>query len=131
MNRTAVNPWDWSLKYGFNQGEVLEGASRVLVCAGQTAIDGGGNVKHAGDMKAQMGLALDNLDAVLKGGGMTLANVVGLTIYTTDVDQVLANWAVLAERLGAAGVTPPQTLLGISRLAFPELMVEIEATAVA
>ena len=88
MNRTAVNPWDWSLKFSFNQGEVLEGASRVLVCAGQTAIDGAGNVKHAGDMQAQMGLALDNLEAVLEGGRMTLSNVVRLTIYTTDVDGV-------------------------------------------
>jgi hypothetical protein len=38
MNRAPVNPWPWSLKLGFNQGEVLQGASRQLVCAGQTAV---------------------------------------------------------------------------------------------
>jgi enamine deaminase RidA (YjgF/YER057c/UK114 family) len=35
----------------------------------------------------------------------------------------------MAQRLGAAGVMPPGTLLGVTRLAFPELMVELEATA--
>ena len=36
MNRTAVNPWDWSLKFSFNQGEIIDEASRFLVCSGQT-----------------------------------------------------------------------------------------------
>ena len=131
MNRTAVNPWDWFLKFGFNQGEVIEEASRFLVCSGQMAIDGDDNPQHAGDMKAQMGLALDNLEAVLKAGDMTLSNVVRLTIYTTDVDAVIGNWDVFAGRIGPAGVMPPQTLLGVNRLAFPELMFEIEALAAA
>ncbi len=60
---------------------------------------------------------------------MSLGNVVRLTIYTTDVDEMIANWDALAGRLAAANVAPPQTLLGVSRLAFPELKVEIEATA--
>jgi enamine deaminase RidA (YjgF/YER057c/UK114 family) len=57
--------------------------------------------------------------------------VVRLNIYTTDVDALLENFAVMGERLGAAQVMPPGTLLGVSRLAFPELLVELEATAVA
>ena len=131
MNRTPVNPWDWSLKFSFNQGEVLEGATRFLVCAGQTAIDGQGNPQHAGDMAAQLKLSLDNLEAVLMAADMTLSNVVRLSLYTTDVDAVIGNWGIFAERIGAAGVMPPQTLLGVNRLAFPELMVEIEALAAA
>lgn len=101
MHRKAVNPWDWSLKFNFNQREVVEGVSRFLVCSGQTAIDCDGHVKHAGDLRAQMGLALDNLEAVLEAGAMTLSNVVRLTIYTTDVDGVIGNWEVFAERVGA------------------------------
>ena len=129
MNRTAVNPWDWSLKFSFNQGEVIEGTTRFLVCSGQTAIDGDGVPQHDGDMAGQLRLSLDNLEAVLKAGGMTFANVVRLSIYTTDVDAVIANWAIFAEHVGGHGVMPPQTLLGVNRLAFPELMVEIEALA--
>ena len=39
MQRTAVNPWEWSLKLGYNQAETIEGISRHLICAGQTAVD--------------------------------------------------------------------------------------------
>lgn len=115
---------------GFNQGEVVEGARRTLFCAGQTAMSAEGEPQHAGDMGAQISMAVDNLEAVLGGAGMTLANVVRLNIYTTDVDEFFAHYGNLAERTGAAGVAPPGTLLGVARLAFPELMVEIEATAV-
>jgi enamine deaminase RidA (YjgF/YER057c/UK114 family) len=131
VNRTAVNPWEWSLQFGYNQAEIVEGQTKVLVCAGQTAVDGDGTPQHAGDMAAQIGLALDNLEAVLSGAGMTLANVVRLNFYTTDVDALLQHFAVLGERTAAAGVNPPGCLIGIARLAFPELMVELEATAVA
>jgi len=131
MERTAVNPWEWSLEFGFNQGEIVDGGQRVLFCAGQTSVDADGIAQHRGDMAAQLALATDNLEAVLRDAGMSLANVVRLNFYTTDVDAFLANAGVLAERTGAAGVAPPGTLLGVARLAFPELMIEVEATAVA
>jgi len=76
-------------------------------------------------------LALDNLERVLEEADMTLVNIVRLTIYTVDVDSLIQNMDVLGERIGAAGVKPAETLLGINRLAFPELLVELEATAVA
>ena len=130
MKRTAVNPWKWSLDFGFNQGEVIEGHTRELVLAGQTAVNADGAPQHAGDMAAQIGLALDNLEAVLGGAGMTVSNLVRLNMYTTDVDAFMANAGVLGERLGAAGVMPPGTLLGVARLAFPDLMIELEGHAV-
>ena len=129
MKRTPVNPWDWSMKWGYNQAELLEGQTRQLVCAGQTSCDAEGTPQHPGDMAAQLNAALDNLEAVLAGADMTLANIVRLNYYTTDVDTFLVNAGVLGERLGAAGVMPPGTLLGVSRLAFPDLLVELEATA--
>jgi enamine deaminase RidA (YjgF/YER057c/UK114 family) len=130
IQRSAVNPWQWSVEMGFNQGEVVEGHRRTLFCSGQTAVSADGQAQHAGDMGAQVTLAVDNLEAVLREAGMGLANVVRLNIYTTDVDQFFANYGTMAERMAAAGVAPPGTLLGVARLAFPELMVEIEATAV-
>ena len=130
MKRTPVNPWDWSLQFGFNQGEIVEGEKRTLYCAGQTALDENAAPQHAGDIRAQLNLSLDNLEAVLKKADMTLANVVRLTIYTTDVDAMIGNFDALVSRLDAAQVKPPQALIGVARLAFPELMVEVEATAV-
>ncbi len=130
MERSAVNPWDWSLKFGFNQAELVEGATKVLFCSGQTSIDASGAPQHPGDMAAQLSLSLDNLEAVLHDAGMGLGNLVRLNFYTTDVDAYIASASTMRHRLAAAGATPPSTLLGVARLAYPELMVEIEGTAV-
>ena len=62
---------------------------------------------------------------------MTLANLVRLNVYTTDVDALLPHYGELAGRLGAAGVLPTTTMLGVSRLAVPGQLVELEGTAVA
>ena len=129
MNRTPINPWTWSLKLGYNQGEILEGVGRQLVCAGQTAVDGDGNPRHPGDMRSQLTLALDNLEAVVQGAGMGLTNITRLTIYATDVDAALQHFDVLGARMGRVGAAPPMTLLGVTRLAIPSLLIEIEATA--
>ena len=131
MQRTAVNPWDWSASQGFNQGEVVTGQTRTLFCAGQTAVDADGTPQHAGDMGKQLATALENLESVLAEAGMDLSNVVRLNIYTTDVDSLFQHYGVLAARTGAAQVAPPGTLLGVARLAYPDLLVELEATAVA
>ena len=131
MQRNAVNPWQWSVTMGFNQGEVVTGETRTLYLAGQTSVDAAGRPQHPGDMAAQIALAADNVEAVLREAGMSLANVVRLNIYTVDVDAFFEHHGALAGRLGAAGVAPPGTLLGVTRLAFPELMVELEATAIA
>ncbi len=129
MKRTAVNPWPWSLNLGYNQAELIAGASRHLNCAGQTSVDADGNPQHQGDMRNQIALALDNLEAVLNAAGMGLANVVRLNAYTTDVDEAMRHFDVLGSRFGLAGAAPPMTLLGVARLALPPLMFELEATA--
>jgi enamine deaminase RidA (YjgF/YER057c/UK114 family) len=131
MQRTAVNPWDWSIKLGYNQAELTTGGSCQLFCAGQTAVDGQGNPQHPGDMRGQIELALDNLEAVLTEAGLGLRDVVRLGVYTTDVDEALKNFDLLGMRFGPLGCAPPMTLLGVSRLAMPSLLFEIEATAAA
>lgn len=131
MRRKAVNPWDWSIKLGYNQAEMIEGASRQLICAGQTAVDGDGAPQCPGDMRGQIRLALDNLETVLGGAGMTLGNVVRLVVYATDVDDALKNFDLMGMRFGPHEVAPPMTLVGVTRLAIPGLLFEIEATAAA
>ncbi|MEV4540367.1 RidA family protein [Micromonospora echinaurantiaca] len=131
MERTVVNPVTWSVPMGFNQGELVSGHTRTLYCSGQTATNDEGKPQHAGDMAAQLALSLDNLEAVLGEAGMSLENLVRLNVYTTDVDLLFEHYGVLASRLGAAGVAPTTTMLGVTRLAIPDLMVELEGTAVA
>ncbi|WP_280236829.1 RidA family protein [Nocardia cyriacigeorgica] len=131
MQRTAVNPVTWSVEMGFNQGELVTGHTRTLYCSGQTAMDADGKPQHEGDMAAQLALSVDNVEAVLREAGMSLANLVRLDVYTTDVDLLFQHYGVLAARLGAAGVAPATTMLGVTRLAIPGQMIELEATAVA
>jgi enamine deaminase RidA (YjgF/YER057c/UK114 family) len=131
VQRTAINPWTWSAELGFNQAELVSGSTRTLYCSGQTAMSADGRPEHDGDIAAQLALSLDNLEAVLAAAGMTLADLVRLTVYTTDVDALFPHYGVLAARLGAAGVAPATTMLGVTRLAIPGQMVEVEGTAVA
>lgn len=127
MNRTAVNPWSWSVGLGFDQAQLIEGHRRQLICSGQDAVDANGNSQHPGDMGAQLALAVDNLEAVLSGAEMTLANVVRLTIFATDVDALLENFGVLTTRFRGERFTT--TVVGVARLAAPDLLVILEATA--
>lgn len=131
MERDAVNPVSWSVGMGFNQGEVVSGHSRTLYISGQTAMSKEGRPEHDGDMAAQLALAVDNTEAVLAEAGMTLSDLVRLNVYTTDVDLLFRHYGVLAGRLGAAGVAPVTTMLGVTRLAIPGQMIELEGTAVA
>ncbi|MFG3721558.1 RidA family protein [Streptomyces massasporeus] len=131
MERTAINPVTWSVDMGVNQGELVTGHTRTLYCSGQTATSGDGKPRHEGDMAAQLALSLDNLEAVLAEAGMSLAHLVRLNVYTTDVDLLFPHYGVLASRLGAAGVAPTTTMLGVTRLALPGQLVELEGTAVA
>ncbi len=131
MERKIHNPWTWQDQFGFVQATEVSGAQRMLICAGQASVDAEGRPAHPGDMRAQLEQSLDNLETVLREADFTLADVVRLNVYTTDVDQILRCYDALAARLARAGCRQASTLLGVTRLAFPELMVEIEATAMA
>jgi enamine deaminase RidA (YjgF/YER057c/UK114 family) len=127
--RVPINPWSWSVKLGFDQAELIEGHRRQLVCSGQDAVDADGNPQHPGDMAAQLELALDNLEAVLAAAEMTLANVVRLNVYTTDLDEYLKHSARLDDRFGTSEGRFATSLLGVKQLP-AQLLVMLEATAV-
>lgn len=135
MNRESINPWDWGLKWNMDQGEVVEGVEKHLHCSGQIAVkpdtesELGISVVSPFEIRGQMECALANVDAILEKAGMSRKNILSLRFFTTDIDAFLQNYDVYANWIADAGIRPPQSLLGVSRLVFPELMVEIEATA--
>jgi enamine deaminase RidA (YjgF/YER057c/UK114 family) len=130
MEQRKINPWKWQDQFAFSQGIEVTNASRVLYCAGQASVDGAGKPMHAGDMRKQIEQAFRNLETVLNAAGYGLENVVRLNYYTTDVDAFLGASDIVGSRLTAAACQPSGTLLGVAKLAFPGLMIEIEATAV-
>lgn len=131
MERRIVNPWKWQDEYGYVQANEVREAQRTLYCSGQAANDETGAAVLAGDMRGQISLALDNLEALLREAGYSFADIVRLNIYTTDVDQFFAHYDAFIGRLAEAGCRHTGSLIGVTRLAFPEMMIEIEATAVA
>jgi enamine deaminase RidA (YjgF/YER057c/UK114 family) len=131
VENRKINPWTWQDQFGFSQAIETTGHTRVLRCAGQTSVNAEGEPVHDGDMAAQITQALDNLETVLQAADMTLANVVRLNLYVTDIDAALENFGPMEARLAAAGIQPALTLLGVSRLFIPSLLVEMEADAVA
>lgn len=126
-----VNPWKWQDQFSFSQAIDVRGADRVVYCAGQTSVDAEGAPMHAGDMAAQINQALNNLETVLRHAGLTLSNVVRLNYYTRDVAAFLQAAPTMGGRLREAGCQPASTLLGVASLFHPDILVEIEATAVA
>lgn len=130
MEQRVINPWKWQDALGFSQAIETTRGQQILYCAGQASMEPDGKPAHPGDMRAQIMQCFDNLETVLAASGYSLSNVVRLNYYTTDVDALFASYDAIVRRLEQAGCKPASTLLGISRLALPELMIEIEATAV-
>ena len=126
---TPINPHSWTIALGFDQAQLIEGHERQLVCSGQDAVDGDGQPQHPGDMAAQLELALNNLEAVLPAGDMTLANIVRLNAYTTDVDELFKHWSRIPDRFGDSDGRFVTSVVGVTRLGAPPLLVLLEATA--
>jgi enamine deaminase RidA (YjgF/YER057c/UK114 family) len=130
-NTLERQPIQWIPEFAFALAVRTSGEQRVLRCSGQVSIGENMDVLHPGNMRGQITTALDNLEAVLAEAGFSLSDVVRLNHYTTDVDAWLeAAPDALWSRLTASGCQAASTLLGVARLVFPGLLIEIEATAV-
>jgi enamine deaminase RidA (YjgF/YER057c/UK114 family) len=128
MDRTDVNPWEWSKRFGFSQAVEVRGTQRVLWCSGQTAIGEDGSPPTSPDMGNQVRTAFENLTTVLETAGMSMEDVIRITYYTTDVDELVAVLRDIASGFFGDNLVA-STLLGVSQLAFPEIKIEIEAVA--
>lgn len=129
MERRIINPWKWQDEYGYVQANEVKDAQRTLYCSGQAANDAEGKALYPGDMRAQITLTLDNLETVLRESGFEFKDIVRLNIFTTDVDKFFEHYDAFITRLAEAGCRHTGCLIGVARLAFPEMM--LEATAVA
>jgi reactive intermediate/imine deaminase len=105
-------------------------AGGLIFVSGQVPLDADGSVVGIGDMGAQARQSFRNLDAVLQGAGASFADVVKLTYYVRDIDAVGSIRAARDEFVNTAN-PPASTLVEVSRLFLPDLLIEIEAVAVA
>lgn len=131
MTRTHSWPeghWDWPIhvshKHGIRCGE-------MLFVGGQVDLDSRGNVLHAGDLATQTAAVMGHIDKVLRGLGADLGDVVKLIAFyqndgSRDEQRFLAD---VARQLPAQGPGPAIMLVPLPALAYPGMLVEIEAVA--
>ena len=97
----------------------------ILFVSGLTAHNGEGKLVGGADAAAQTRQILVNLKLVLDVAGATMADVLKVTVFLTDINDRAAINPVRQEFFGAA--KPASTLIEVSKLALPEMKVEIEA----
>ena len=127
MDRTNVNPWEWSKTFGFSQAVEVRGAERILVCSGRPV-----SKRMVAAFVLQHGRSgeegLREPRCCPSDCGAPPSYVVKVNYYTTDVDELVTVLGPLVSEFCVDNL-PASTLLGVARLAFPQLKIEVEATA--
>ncbi len=111
----------------YAQAVKVSSAQIVLYIAGQVAYAADGSAAHAGDFKAQARAALQALKAQVEAGGGTMADIVKVNTYLTDIRHRADYGPIREEFFGRK--MPAHTLVAVAALAQPEFLIEIEAVA--
>lgn len=111
-----------------NLAEIHLGGSRLLVLAGQVALDHGGHLVGGDDMRAQTRQVFEAISALLADRGATFAHVVNIRTYLADMARLREYGEVRAEYLD--GALPTSTTVEVSRLFRPGALLEVDITAV-
>lgn len=116
----------------YSHGVVAPGGE-IVVVAGQVGVDRAGRLQGPGDVGAQTKQAFENIRAVLEAAGSGMTQIVRLQTFLThaaDIEGFMQARREVFPRYFPDGVYPPNTLLVVSRLVQPELLVEVEAMAI-
>jgi 2-iminobutanoate/2-iminopropanoate deaminase len=127
---TVVKPKRFGAPLGMYSHGMVAPGGEIVVVAGQVGMGEGGAV---GDVGAQTRQALENVRAVVEAAGCTMQHIVRLQTFLTHAEDIPGFMAARGEvfpRYFPNGAYPPNTLLVVSRLVQPELLIEIEAMAV-
>jgi 2-iminobutanoate/2-iminopropanoate deaminase len=138
MQKRRIMPaghWDWSMPVKFSQGWSIEGDVRWVIVGGQISADEHGRTIGVGDIALQTRNVFENIKKVLAEADATMADIVKLnTYYVFDGkgDEIREFWErmtnVRMEYIADPG--PAATAIRVMGLAFPDLLIEVEAIAV-
>ena len=123
-----INPPALPVVAGYSQVATVRGGALVVV-AGQVALDATGSIVGIGDFSAQANQVFENLIAALTAAGSSLAHLVKLTTFITDMAH-LPTFRSVRDRFLDPAHLPASTLVQVSQLFRPEFLIEIEAVAV-
>jgi len=128
MAKTSMNPEGLPTPRGSYMLVNIAQPGRMVFIAGQTASDHEGNVVGVGDVRAQTRYILGKVKRAVEAAGGTINDVVAMSIFTTDVRNHRDINETRREVLGSN--FPTSTMVQVVALARPELLLEINATAV-
>ncbi|MFQ5913425.1 MAG: RidA family protein [Nitrospinota bacterium] len=129
MEKTVLKPKTLHKPFSaYSHGIVVEGAKRIVFCAGQVAGDAEGNIVGEGDFDAQGEQVISNLKGVLAEAGATFADLVKLTTYVVRKEDAQKARDLIGRHF--KDHPPANTLCVLQGLANPKYLVEIEGTAV-
>ena len=127
MEKQQVNPWAWQDQFGFSQAWRVDGAQSIVFVSGQGPMSPEGQLVGAGDFEAQTRQTLENLGAVLSDAGASFEDVVKVNLYLTDIANLRDFSRIKGEYI--SGPQPASTAVGVTGLAIPGMMLELEAVA--
>ncbi|MFE1795026.1 RidA family protein [Streptomyces sp. NPDC059517] len=109
--------------------------TRHIHVSGQIARQADGTPVAPGDLAGQVAQALRNTSVGLTGAGASFTDVLRLTFYVTQwspekIGDFMAGVEAVAEEIGLRGPLPPASLIGVDYLFEPDVLVEVEATAI-
>jgi reactive intermediate/imine deaminase len=126
MPEYLVQPDGLPPSNGYSHAVVFSG--RMVAVSGQVPVDAAGNVIGVGDVRAQLRQVFDNLATALRSAGASMSDVVKLTVYLTDLDDLLTFREVRDEYIAVARA-PASSLVQVAGLVNPLFKVEIDALA--
>jgi enamine deaminase RidA (YjgF/YER057c/UK114 family) len=130
MERRILNPKSLHTPFSaYSHGIMIDGASRLIFCAGQVAGDRKGNIIGKGDFDAQGEQVFANLRDVLAEAGASLSDVVKATIFVVGQEYAQPGRDLCGRHWDAEN-PPANTLVVCQALADPDFLVEVQAIAV-
>ena len=136
MVRRAINPENnWAKEFQFHQGEIIEETQRLFYISGQISAESdstspmGVSIIGKGNQKEQLIIVLKKIDTLLEKAEMSRKNLIQIRFYTVDIQNFMENYNIYASWIQEAGIKPTNSVIGVTGIAHPDAMIEIEAVA--
>ena len=131
MKKKYLNPRQLSEPRFYSHAVAVEGAGTLVQVSGQVAFGRDAAVVGKGDMRAQSEQVFENLGHALRAAGCGWGDVIKMNGYMVGMNpEAVGAYREVRRRFLKEGKLPASTLVGVERLVHPDLLLEVEVTAV-